>query len=373
MDEKIRKWRLILGQQSDPEQEVQLGGEGQGMDDVLEALYDSEKRGGLGSSAPNVNRWLGDIRKYFPTEVVQLIQRDAFERLGLEKMLLQPELLESVEPDVNLVATILNLNKVMPQKTRDTARKVVRKVVEELQKKLKNPLRQAVEGSLSRSVRNRRPRLNEIDWHQTIRANLKTYQPDLKTIIPEKLIGHGRKGQALKHVILMVDQSGSMATSVVYASIFSAIMASVRSVKTHCVVFDTAIVDLTHELDDPVELLFGTQLGGGTDINRALTYGQQLITNPADTIFILISDLFEGGNESEMLKRAAAIKASGVKMVALLSLSNEGAPSYDHSVAEKLTGMGIPAFSCTPDVFPDLMSAAIKGETLSHWVSRQNS
>ena len=198
------------------------------MDQVLDALYDSERKGGLGSSSPNVNRWLGDIRKYFPASVVQVMQRDAYEKLGLQQMLLEPELLESVEADINLVATILSLNKIMPSKTKDTARKVVKKVVDELRKKLQNPMREAIQGSLNRAVRNRRPKLNEIDWHRTIRANLRHYQHDLKAIIPEQIIGYGRKGQALKHVILLVDQSGSMATSVVYSGIFGAIMVQVR-------------------------------------------------------------------------------------------------------------------------------------------------
>ncbi|MEM9917910.1 MAG: VWA domain-containing protein [Bacteroidota bacterium] len=367
MDEKIRKWRLILGSKSDPDGEAGLDGEAQQMDQVLDALYDSERKGGLGSSSPNVNRWLGDIRKYFPSNVLQIMQRDAFERLGLQQMLLEPELLESVEADVNLVATILSLNKVLPNKTRETARKVVQKVVEELQKKLNNPMRQAIKGSLSRAVRNRRPRLQEIDWHQTIRANLRHYQHDLKAIIPERLIGHGRKGQALRHVILLVDQSGSMATSVVYSGIFGAIMASLSSIKTHMVVFDTSVVDLTQHLKDPVELLFGTQLGGGTDIHKAVTYAEGLITNPSDTILVLISDLFEGGNEAKMLRRIAGIKASGVQFIALLALNDKGAPSYDHDVASQLAAMDIPSFACTPELFPDLMAAAIKKEDLRQW------
>ncbi|MEM1318717.1 MAG: VWA domain-containing protein [Bacteroidota bacterium] len=371
MEERLKKWRMILGKDADPEGEYELEGEAQGMDDVLEALYDSERKAGLGSSAPSVNRWLGDIRKYFPTPIVQLMQKDALERLGLKQMLLEPELLESVEPDINLVTTILSLNKVMPEKTKATARLLVRKVVEELEKKLRNPLRQAIEGSIHRAVRNRRPRYTEIDWHKTIRVNLKHYQEDLNTIIPEQLIGHGRKGQALKTVILLVDQSGSMATSVVYASVFGAIMASVRSVKTHMVVFDTSVVDLSEELEDPVSLLFGTQLGGGTDINRALTYAEGLVRNPSDTILLLITDLFEGGSEEHLLRRAAAINSSGVQLVTLLALSDQGAPAYDQHMATQFAGMGIPTFACTPDLFPPLMAAAIKKQDLSQWAAQQ--
>ena len=376
MDDKLVKWRLILGKQSDlsvndPEEGQEespmqrLSPQQQGMDNVLDALYDTDRTGGLGSSSPNINRWLGDIRKYFPSSMVQVMQKDALERLNMSQMLLQPETLEAMQPDVNLVATLLALNKVMPQKTRETARIVVRKVVEDLEKRLSQSLREAIRGALNRAVRNRRPKYNEIDWNQTIRINLKNYQEDLKTVIPERLIGRGHKGQALRNVILLVDESGSMAASVVYSSIFGAVMASLKSVKTHFVVFDTEVVDLTNDLKDPVDLLFGTQLGGGTDIGKALTYTEGLIQSPSDTILILISDLFEGGNQSEMLRKATAIRQSGVTFITLLALSDEGRPTFDKSIASKFAALDIPSFACSPDKFPALMAAAINKQDLT--------
>lgn len=371
-DERLQKWRLILGKQADQENEVDLSQMMQGMDQVLEDLYESgDKKGGLGSSSPKINRWLGDIRKYFPSSIVQIMQKDAFERLDLEEMLLEPELLESIEPDVNLVGTLLSLNKVMPSKTKETARKVIQKVVTELEKRLTNPMQVAIKGALSRSVRNRRPKHNEIDWNRTIRANLKHYQQEYKSIIPQNLIGYGRKGKALREVILLVDQSGSMASSVVYSSVFGAVMASLKSIKTQMIVFDTAVVDLTEHLTDPVELLFGTQLGGGTDINKALGYTQKQIRTPNDTILVLISDLYEGGNEREMLKKCLSLKSSGVQFIVLLALSDEGAPMFDRSVASKLASMGIPSFACSPDKFPDLMAAAIQKEDINNWLGKQ--
>ena len=367
----LRKWRLILGKQADPEQSVALGESELGMDGVLDALYDSDRDRGLGSSSPHVNRWLGDIRTYFPAPAVQLLQKDALERLGLEEMLLEPELLETIEPDVDLVSTLLSLQSVMPSRTRETAREVVRALVEKLEKQLRNPLQEAIKGSLSRAVRNRRPRLQEIDWHATIRANLKHYQQDYKTVIPERLIGHGRRSQKLKHVVLLVDQSGSMASSVVYSSIIGSIMASLRSLRTHMVVFDTSVVDLTEKLDDPVDLLFAAQLGGGTHINRALQYAQQLITNPLDTIVVLISDLMEGGPEEQMLRTVQQLQQSGLQFYSLLALNDKGAPAFDHKIAGKMAGMGIPSFACTPDQFPDLMASAIRKEAVHNWLGRK--
>lgn len=367
MPDRLDRWRLILGREADAGQEMELPPTLQGMDDVLEALYDAERQGGLGKSSPNINRWLGDIRRYFPSSVVQVMQRDALERLGLTQLLLEPELLASVEPDIHLVGALLSLNKVMPDKTRETARLVVRRVVDDLEKKLRNPLREAVQSALHRSVRNRRPRPSEIDWHRTIRQNLKHYQPDYKTIIPEQLTGYGRKGQALRHVILLLDQSGSMAGSVVYAGILGSVMASVRSVQTHIVAFDTAVADLTEHRHDPVELLFGTQLGGGTDIARALGYAETLVRTPQDTILVLISDLFEGGDRREMLKKIASARRAGITVIALLALSDEGAPAYDHDNAAALAELDVPAFACTPGLFPDLMAAAIQKQDLKAW------
>ncbi|HET7230375.1 MAG TPA: VWA domain-containing protein [Longimicrobium sp.] len=372
-DERLRRWRLILG--GGEADGTGLGGgldaQSMAMDRALGALYDSDRKGGLGSSAPNVARWLGDVREYFPSSVVRVIQKDALERLNLRQMLMEPELLEAIVPDVHLVASLVSLGQVMPAKTRDTARQVVRRVVSEVEKRLAEPMRQAVRGALARSQRNMRPRHNEIDWHRTIRANLRHYQPEHRTIVPETRIGYGRKRAALRDVVLCIDQSGSMAASAVYSGIFGSVLASLPAVKTHVIAFDTAVVDLSADLHDPVELLFGIQLGGGTDINRALAYCQTLVTRPRDTVFVLVSDLYEGGNRAEMIRRAGALAASGVKFIALLALSDHGAPAYDHSVAAELAAFGIPAFACTPDQFPDLLATALSRGDVGDWAARE--
>jgi Mg-chelatase subunit ChlD len=369
-EEQIRKWRLILGSPADGTGYT-LSAQDMQMDKALEALYDNDRRGGLGPSSPNVARWLGDIRTFFPSSVVQVMQQDALKRLNLTQMLLEKEMLENVEPDVHLVATLMSLSRVIPDKTKDTARLVVRKVVDQLLKKLSQPTQQAIIGSLARSVRNRRPRHHEINWPATIQKNLKHYQPEYKTIIPETKIGYGRKRNALKDVVLCLDQSGSMGTSVVYSGIFGSVMASIPAVRMKMVVFDTAVADLSEELSDPVELLFGVQLGGGTDIHAALTYCQQIITRPLDTVMVLITDLYEGGSQEGMRKKAAELVTAGVQVVVLLALNDEGAPSYDHSNAQFFSNLGVPVFACTPDKFPDLMAAAISKQDISQWAARE--
>ncbi|MEO6510579.1 MAG: VWA domain-containing protein [Nocardioides sp.] len=377
--DRLTRWRLVLG---DAAQEALGEGRGAGAglgalteddqrrDGALAALYDADRRGALGASAPKVSRWLGDIRGYSPTSVVQVMQSDAMDRLGLRQLLLEPEMMQSVTPDVNLVSTLVGLGRAIPEKSRETARTVVRTVTDQLEERLRARTVQAVAGALDRSARTRRPKLRDVDWRRTIAANLKHYQPEHRTIVPERLVGYARRThQVERDIILCIDQSGSMAESVVYSSVFAAVLASVRSVRTRLVVFDTEIVDLTDEMEDPVDVLFGVQLGGGTDINRALAYCEGLVERPHDTVLVLISDLYEGGIAEEMLRRAQSLVDTGVTMVALLALSDSGHPSYDGDHAAALAGIGVPAFACTPDLFPDLMAAAIERRDLTQWAA----
>jgi Mg-chelatase subunit ChlD len=374
-DERMRRWRLVLGGGPADGIGIGLSGDDAGMDAVLSQLYDEgdlkgtggkEKRGGTEASRPGASRWLGDIRTYFPTPVVHVMQQDALQRIGYHKLLAEPEILEMFTPDVHLVATLLTLKNVIPETTRSTARLVVQRVVDELQRKLHNPMRQAVTGALNRAVRNRHPRYREIDWQRTIRANLRHYQAEYRTIIPERLIGYGRRRSSLYDVILCIDQSGSMATSVVYAGIFGAVLASLPAVSTQFVLFDTSVVDMTAQLDDPVELLFGAQLGGGTDIAQALGYCQSLVRRPQKTMLVLITDLYEGGDVEQFFARASSLMQSGVQLVTLLALHDQGAPSFHREHAARLAALGSPAFACTPDQFPDLMAAALTGR-VAEW------
>jgi len=394
--ERLRRWRLLLGSPVGPDG-PRLSASDQAIDAALGALYDGDGDGdgdvgggrpggrggrgsadgrvrrsaGLGASAPKVARWLGDIRTYFPSTVVQVMQRDAIDRLNLRQLLLEPEMLDAVEPDVHLVGTLLSLNHLMPETTKATARQVVARVVAEIERRIANRTRAAVSGALNRAARTRRPRPRDIDWNRTIAANLSRYQPAHRTVIPERLVGYGRRQQVMaRDMVLAIDQSGSMASSVVYASVFGAVLASIRSLRTSLVAFDTAVVDLTSQLSDPIDVLFGVQLGGGTDINQAIAYCQGLITRPRESIFVLISDLYEGGIQEEMLARMGALHAAGVQVVALLALSDEGAPSFDAANAAALAALGIPAFACTPDAFPDLLALAIEGGDIESWAHR---
>lgn len=377
-EEQDRRWMLALGVEDSDSEGRSLSDSDRRMAQALSALYGDgnegtkKGQGGLGGSAPRVAKWLGDIREFFPSPVVQVIQKDAFERKGLRQMLLEPEFLATIEADVNLVADLVALRGVMPEKTKETARIVIAKVVAELMERLERRTAEAIRGALDRSRRTNRPRFADIDWPRTIRANLQHYQAAHRTVVPERLIGFLRQQRRvvdMDEVVLCVDQSGSMATSVVYASIFAAVMASLPVVATKLVCFDTAIVDLTEELADPVEVLFGVQLGGGTDINRAVAYCEDRIERPAKSHLILITDLYEGGNADALVDRLARLVLSGVNVIVLLALTDSGRPSYDPALSAKVAALGIPVFACTPDQFPDLMATALRREDVHSWAA----
>ncbi|ESS72761.1 VWA containing CoxE family protein [Methyloglobulus morosus KoM1] len=379
--ERIKRWRLACGGDEHAARADGLSDRDIRIETALNALYQRDdgamdgqkqnRKGGLGGSSPRVARWLGDIREFFPSTVVQVIQKDAFTRLGLKQMLMEPEFLSALEADVHLVADLISLGRVIPDKTKHTARQVVAKVVAELMAKLEAKTIQAVLGAVNKAKRTRKPRFADIDWHKTIRANLRHYQQDHNSIVPETLIGYSRKKRQaqLDEVVLCIDQSGSMANSVVYSAIFATVMASIPSLKTQYIAFDTAILDLTEKLSDPVDLLFGVQLGGGTDINQALAYCDQKIAHPGQTHFILISDLCEGGNKEEMLARVQAMIYKGINVIVLLALSDDGKPWHDDNNAHAIAAMGAPVFACTPDQFPDLMAVALLKGDVGEWAA----
>ncbi len=368
-DERLRRWRLVLGGDEAEGTGQDLGPEDRAVDSALAAVYGA-REGGLGKSAPVVARWLGELRAHFPSGVVRVVQQDAIDRLGIHRLLLEPEVLENVTPDVHLAATLMSLRDALPEASRQVARRVVRQVVQDIERRLADRTRSAARGALDRSARTSRPRPADIDWNRTIRANLRHYQPEQRTVIPERLVGNARRRRSLAaELILALDQSGSMAASVVHAGVLGASLASLPSLSTRVIAFDTSVVDLTVELGDPVDVLFGIQLGGGTDIDQALGYCQTLVAHPAKTVLVLVTDLYEGGDPESMLRRAASLLRSGVRLIVLLALSDDGAPAYDHELAASVAALGAPVFACTPDRFPDMLAAALDGRDVGAWAA----
>ena len=373
--EQIGRWRLILGQESDKRlsgmTDLTLTQEQDLMDQALASIYNRTELGGFGGqqgagrgpSNPQISRWLGDVRTLFDKELVTVIQNDAVTRCGLKQLLFEPELLENMEPDIGLASTILMLKDQIPKRSKESVREFIKKIVEEINKLLEQDIRRAVTAAVNKRKHSPIPSASAMDFKMTINRNLKHYNPGLKTIVPEHFYFFDRTNKWT--IILDVDQSGSMGESVIYSSIISCILASMASIKTRIVAFDTNIVDLTEKSDDPVDLLFGFQLGGGTDINKSVAYCEQFIENPSKTLFFLISDLEEGGNRAALLRRISDMKESGVTVISLLAIADGGKPYYDTQMAQKLAGFGVPCFACNPQLLPTLLEKALKGQDLS--------
>ncbi len=385
-EKHIRRWRLILGQESqnrfDQIGATPLPQEMDLMDQALAAIYNKTENGGFGRgggrgpSAPQISRWLGDVRSLFDKELVTVIQGDAMSRCGLTELIFEPELLENLEPDINLASTILMLKEQIPKKSKENVRVFIQKIVEQINKNLEQDIRRAVTAAVNKRKHSPIPSAAALDYKMTISRNLKHYNPQLKTIIPEHFYFFDRTSTSAANkwkIILDIDQSGSMGESVIYSSVISCILASMASLKTHVVAFDTNIVDLTEKCEDPVDLLFGFQLGGGTNIEKSVAYCEQFMENPKKTLFFLISDLEEGGNRAGLLRRLEAMKASGVTVLCLLAIADRGKPYYDAQMAQKIAGLGIPCFACSPQMLPELLERALKGRELQEFAKKMKS
>lgn len=377
-EERLNRWRLILGKES-KERFSQMGNinltqEYDLMDNALDTIYGrndnssgnkSVRGAGNGMSNPQITKWLGDIRSLFDTDIVKIIQNDAINRKGMRELLFEPEILKDLEPDINLASTLLMLKDQIPKRSKESVREFIKKIVEEINKLMENDIRRAVVSALNKRNHSPIPSATAIDYKMTIRRNLKNYNQDLRKLIPEHFYFFDRANKSNSNTIIVdIDQSGSMGESVIYSSVMSCILASMNSIKTRIVAFDTEITDLTDKCEDPVDMLYGIQLGGGTDINKSIAYCQQFIENPSKTLFFLISDLEEGGNRSAMLHRIQDMKESGVTVICLLAISDGGKPYYSEHNASLISSMGVPVFACTPEKLPHLLSLALRKQDL---------
>ncbi|MDR1735564.1 MAG: VWA domain-containing protein [Oscillospiraceae bacterium] len=365
--ENIRRWRLILGECAEAEFAPPLTGDDEILDGALAAIYDKTsgfsyggKDGTSGKSVPFIAKWLGDIRRFFPEETLVVIQNDAINRQNMTQLLTEPELLKTVTPDINLVTMLISLKHKIPERAKDAARQAVREATRKILKEIEPELRQSVSSATRLRAHSPVPS-SVVDWHATVKKNLGRFDKERKALIPEKLV-YFRRGvrQNPWRVILALDQSGSMAESAVYASLAGCVLASLPSIKTHVVAFDAQVADLTEScLGDPVDLLFGLQIGGGTDIGKALAYCAGLATVPERTLLILISDLYEGGSRARFYGQMKALTDLGVKCVCLLALSDKGRPRFDEANAKALAEMGVPCFAAAPGTLSKVIASAI--------------
>lgn len=382
-NDRLRRWRLILGSEAQKRMEgmgdgPDLSQEDLMMDTALDAIYNRDMKfgfgggAGKGASSPQISRWLGDVRTLFDKDIVKIIQSDAMERCGLKQLIFEPELLENIEPDMHMASMILTLKDQIPKQSKENAREFIRKIVEQINALLETDLKRAVTASINRKLHSPIPSASALDFQTTIRKGIKDYNTKLKKIIPQKYYFFERSATTAANkytVILDIDQSGSMGESVIYSSIMSCILASMSAIKTKVVAFDTNIVDLSEKCEDPIDLLFGFTLGGGTDIEKSIKYCTKYIENPKKTIFFLISDLEEGGNRAGLLRRLTQMKEDGVIVICLLAISDSGKPYYDANMAQRIANNGIPCFAAAPQMLPRLLEKAMKNEDMREFTT----
>lgn len=377
-DPALERWRLVLG----PAGESCLGGQplgatAAGRDAALDWLYGRDddlarrdirrggarqggagrggagqggaRQGGTGPSALTTVEWLDEIVRLFPKETIERLERDAVERYDITDVVTNPAVLERIEPNPTLLKAVLRTKHLMNPQVLGLARRLVERVVKELIERLSTEVRQSFSGARARR-RSRFKQARNFDIRRTVRANLAHYRPEQRKLYVETPYFISRDQRQLRQwqVILLVDQSGSMVSSVIHSAVTAACLWGLPGVRTHLVAFDTGVVDLTSTVDDPVELLMTVQLGGGTDIARAVDYGAGLVENPRRAIVALITDFYEGGDEGRLIRTVRRLAEQGTHVLGLAALDEDANPDYDRGLARRLADVGAHIGAMTP-------------------------
>lgn len=360
--EQLNKWRLMLGRYADGQ--ISFGEDSQtfqDMDNVLDYLYSreygedegvrdpKELMGGSGQSQLTVSKWINEVNRLFPKETIEVLEKEALDRYGMTELLTDESVLEKLEPNQELLKLIIQLKGLMNPKVLQAAKEIVRRVVEELRKKFEQEIRQSLTGRIDKNHENPIATARNLDVKTTILRNLKNYDKEKQRLVLEKVYFFSRvKHSVTWDVVICVDESGSMLDSVIHSSVMAGIFASLPMLETKLVIFDTNVVDLSESVDDAVETLMSVQLGGGTDIGKAMRYCETLVKNPERTIFVLVTDLYEGGRPQEMFACARGLVEAGVKVMILTALDKEANPNYNRSAAAKMASLGAHVGAMTP-------------------------
>ena len=372
--EQLNRWRLILGKQAGAQISFEDGAALENgiscfdLEDALDFLYSREygedvrREGGTGASQLTAATWITKIRRLFPKETVEILERHALERYQLKELLTDREVLEKLEPNRELLKTILQLKHLMKGEVLDAARRIVKKVAEEIEEKLRRDIRRSLLGSLDRNSASPVHSARNLDVKKTIRRNLAHFNPEKKKLMVEQVYFSSRTRKYSQwRVVIAVDESGSMLDSVIHSAVMAGIFARLPMLDTRLVIFDTQVVDLSAHLDDPVDTLMSIQLGGGTNIAGALQYCETLIENPHRTMVVLVSDLCEGGSVSGLLSVSRGIVESGARLICLTALDMEANPAYDRRTAGWLADIGAFVGAMTPEALGDFMGKVMDG------------
>lgn len=370
---QINRWRLILGGYAKNQLDFGAGKAMENgiscmdLEEALDFLYNREqgedvRQGSLDASHLTAVTWITKIRRLFPKETVEILERHALDRYGMTELLTDREVLEKLEPNQELLKTILQLKHLMKGDVLDTARRIVKKVAEEIAKKLNQDIRRSLLGKLDRNSEHPVRSIRNLDIQKTIRRNLRHYDRENGQIMLEEVYFHGRTRRYSQwRVVIAVDESGSMLDSVIHSAVMAGIFAKLPMLDTRLVIFDTQVVDLSGYLEDPVATLMGIQLGGGTYITGALQYCESLIENPHRTMVVLVSDLCEGGSTAALLGVSRGIIESGARLICLTALDMEANPVYDRRTAQQMADLGAHVGAMTPEMLGDFMGKIMNG------------
>ena len=367
----LRRWRLVLGRYAEPEL-PELGAADQRLDHVLDQVYGraygqrgirrrpSKRGASLDASQLALVGWLRDMRALFPASVYETVQGHAIDRFGLTQLLSDPNVLAEITPDMGLLKALIAFKGRADPAMREAIRSVAQTVVDDLMRRIKAQVMRALTGARRRNLPSSRKSLADFDWRATIRANLANWNVERHALVAARLKFHGRARRKLPWtIILCVDQSGSMLTSVIHAAVMAAILSSLPSVSVKLVVFDTSVVDLSEQAGNPVDVLMSVQLGGGTDIGKAVAYCEQLVANPRRSLFVLISDFMEGAAPGPLLAAVRRLREAGVTLLGLAALGEAGQPEYDRAMAQKLADCGMNVAALTPEHFAGWVAGII--------------
>ena len=369
--EILNRWRLVLGRYASEQISFSQGGARlMEMEEALDYLYEreygedqdirQERGGGSGGSQLTVPKWLLRIKTLFPKQTVEIMERHALDKYGMTELLTDPDVMRKLEPNRELLKTVLSMKHLMKGEVLALAREIVRKVADELMKKLEQEVRQSFFGKLNRSMSSPVRSMRNLDIKKTIRRNLKNYDVERAQLVLKDVYFSARmKRYNSWRVIICVDESGSMLDSVIHSAVMAGIFAKLPMLDTKLVIFDTNVVDLSGHADDPVEILMSVQLGGGTNIGGALSYCEKLVDFPYRTMLVLVSDLYEGSGYENMYRVCRGIIESGVKLVALTALDMEANPDYDRNAAKTLAGMGAHVGAMTPEELVGFVSKVV--------------
>jgi hypothetical protein len=374
--EKLARWRLMLG--SDAEQGLGCGLEGAEarQDRALGYLYDreygpgrnvrpgdtKERNGGMEESRLSVPEWINEVHELFPKRTIERIERDALDRYQLSELVTNPDLLARAQPSQSLLRAILQTKHLMNQQVLAIARELVRKVIDEMMQKLTRPVRQVFHGARDRRQRTQVRVAKNFDARTTVRRNLANFDPEQQRLYIRSPFFFSRVRRQCDRwqVIVLVDESGSMLNSVIHAAVTAAIFVGVPSLKTHLVLFDTNVVDVTEHAGDPVEAILKVQLGGGTDIGNAMHYAQSLVENPRRTIIVLVTDFFEGAPKERLFGVTKSLIESGATVLGLAALDERAEPHYDHDVAEGMVALGASCGAMTPGELAEWVAKKVR-------------